>query len=314
MGDGYVPIGLADAVVPFRSPYRPFWVGLGAVALDLLLAVLVTSALRHRIGYGSWRFVHWLAYLCWPVAVLHGLGTGSDASLGPVLAIDALCTAAVLAVVAWRLATGRSFGTRRRLIGAAVAVVATVVIAGVAALGPLRPGWSHRSGTSSALLAQIAARHTAAGSSAAGSSAAGSSAAGSSAVPPPTTAPVTAGGGTGEPAGSVPTAPFSYPVTGSRSTTPTASGDVRIALDLQLGDPTSTRLTIDLDGVAAPGGGVALQTGAVEFGPYPGTVISLDGDTVVATVPGAGPLTLTVTLRVDQRSGALTGTATGAGR
>ena len=43
VGDGYVPIGLADAVIPFRSPYRPIWVGLGAVAFDMLLAVAITT-------------------------------------------------------------------------------------------------------------------------------------------------------------------------------------------------------------------------------------------------------------------------------
>ena len=148
VGDGYVPIGLADAVVPFRSPYRPLWVGLGALSFDLLLAVLVTSALRHRIGFRSWRFVHWLAYLCWPIAVLHGLGTGSDTSLGPVLAVDAVCTVAVLAAVSLRLVTGRTFGARPRLVAAAGAVAVTVALGAFAALGPLRPGWSHRSGTS----------------------------------------------------------------------------------------------------------------------------------------------------------------------
>ena len=81
VGDGYVPIGLADAVIPFRSPYRPIWVGLGALAFDMLLAVAMTSALRRRIGVAAWRGVHWLAYACWPIAVVHGLGSGSDARL-----------------------------------------------------------------------------------------------------------------------------------------------------------------------------------------------------------------------------------------
>ena len=91
VGDGYVPIGLADAVIPFRSPYRPIWVGLGAVAFDMLLAVAITSALRRRIGVAAWRGVHWLAYACWPIAVLHGLGSGSDPRLpGAMLVFVAL--------------------------------------------------------------------------------------------------------------------------------------------------------------------------------------------------------------------------------
>ncbi len=92
VGDGYVPIGLADAVIPFRSPYRPIWVGLGAVAFDMLLAVAITSALRRRIGVAAWRGVHWLAYACWPIAVVHGLGSGSDARLPGAQVVFVLCT------------------------------------------------------------------------------------------------------------------------------------------------------------------------------------------------------------------------------
>src|SRR5581483_4638934 len=79
--DGFAPIGWLDAVVPFRSPYRPLWLGLGALSVDLLLALVVTSLLRARIGYRTWKAVHWAAYACWPVAVLHGMGTGTDTRL-----------------------------------------------------------------------------------------------------------------------------------------------------------------------------------------------------------------------------------------
>ena len=53
VADGYAPIGSADAFIPFVSPYRPVWLGLGAVAFDLLLALVLTSLLRARIGYRS---------------------------------------------------------------------------------------------------------------------------------------------------------------------------------------------------------------------------------------------------------------------
>ncbi|HYT26542.1 MAG TPA: ferric reductase-like transmembrane domain-containing protein [Actinomycetota bacterium] len=104
--DGYAPIGWLDAVVPFRSAYRPLWLGLGAVALDLLAAVAVTSLLRARLGRRTWRAVHWLAYACWPVALAHGLGTGSDTGRAWMLALDAVAVAAVATAVGWRLWTG----------------------------------------------------------------------------------------------------------------------------------------------------------------------------------------------------------------
>ena len=108
--DGYVPIRWLDAVVPFRSAYRPLWLGLGAVALDLLAAVLVTSLLRARLGHRAWRAVHWLAYGCWPVAFAHGLGTGSDPGRAWMLAVDVAAAGAVLAAGWWRLgvAPGRA--------------------------------------------------------------------------------------------------------------------------------------------------------------------------------------------------------------
>ena len=91
IADGYAPVGLKDAVIPFVSRYRPLWLGFGAVAFDLLLALVVTSLLRARIGYRAWRAVHWLAYASWPFALVHGLGTGSDSRFGWLVVITIVC-------------------------------------------------------------------------------------------------------------------------------------------------------------------------------------------------------------------------------
>jgi methionine sulfoxide reductase heme-binding subunit len=108
--DGYAPIGWLDAVIPFRSPYRPLWLGLGAVALDLMVALVVTSLLRGRLGYRAWRVVHWAAYACWPVAVVHGLGTGTDTPQLWAVAVNGVCLAAMLAAVWWRVAVAITSG------------------------------------------------------------------------------------------------------------------------------------------------------------------------------------------------------------
>jgi predicted ferric reductase len=76
--DAYVPIRLIDVVAPFGAAYKPLWLGLGAIAFDLLLAVALTSAARRRLGFRAWRAVHWLAYAAWPIALIHGLGIGTD--------------------------------------------------------------------------------------------------------------------------------------------------------------------------------------------------------------------------------------------
>ncbi|HEX5293887.1 MAG TPA: ferric reductase-like transmembrane domain-containing protein, partial [Streptosporangiaceae bacterium] len=90
----YLPLRWFDVLVPGTALYNPVPAALGAVALDLLLAVLLTSLLRGRLPYRAWRAVHWLGYACWPVALWHGLGTGTDTRLPWLLALDALCAAA----------------------------------------------------------------------------------------------------------------------------------------------------------------------------------------------------------------------------
>ena len=101
--DGYVPIRWVDTVVPFVSKYQPFWIGLGALAFDLLVAVVVTSLLRVRLGHRVWRATHLLAYACWPIAIVHGLGAGSDSGQPWMQVIDLVAVAAVVSAVSWRL-------------------------------------------------------------------------------------------------------------------------------------------------------------------------------------------------------------------
>lgn len=105
IADPYVTIGITAAVVPFISPYRPLWLGLGAISFDLIIALVATSLARSRIGRRTWRGVHWLAYACWPVALVHGLGSSTDMRSGWLLALTIGCIAAVLAAALWRIAS-----------------------------------------------------------------------------------------------------------------------------------------------------------------------------------------------------------------
>jgi sulfoxide reductase heme-binding subunit YedZ len=101
--DPFTHLGLVAAVVPFGSYYRTFWLGLGTIAFELLIAIVATSLLRGRLGARTWRGVHWLAYASWPVAVAHGIGTGTDGTSIWMLVIDAVCVAAVGGALLWRL-------------------------------------------------------------------------------------------------------------------------------------------------------------------------------------------------------------------
>ena len=101
--DPYAQLRIFDLVVPFAGNYLPFWQGLGTLAFDLLIAIVITSLLRHRIGARVWRIVHWLAYLCWPVALMHGLGNGTDNGSWWLWTVAGICVATVVAAVGWRL-------------------------------------------------------------------------------------------------------------------------------------------------------------------------------------------------------------------
>jgi predicted ferric reductase len=101
--DPYAQLRLVDVVFPFLGSYRPVWLGLGTLALDLLVVITVVSLLREKVGPRVFRAVHWGTYLLWPVALVHAIGNGTDRASLWMLGIAAACTAAVVAAVGWRL-------------------------------------------------------------------------------------------------------------------------------------------------------------------------------------------------------------------
>jgi sulfoxide reductase heme-binding subunit YedZ len=157
LADSYAPIGVLDAVVPFGSAYRPIWLGLGALAFDLLVVLAVTSLLRTRIGLRWWKALHWAAYGCWGTALIHALGTGSDVRTSEFLFLAGICCALVLTAVAWRLADGGQDHQALRLGAGLVTLLVVAAIAVWTVRGPMEPGWAKRSGTPASRLPKPAA-------------------------------------------------------------------------------------------------------------------------------------------------------------
>lgn len=148
--DDYVVIGIPESIIPFIGDYRPIWLGLGTLSSDLAIAVVVTSLMRQRIGYETWRAVHWTSYACWPLAIVHTLGTGSDTRKDWAIWFVVANVALVLLAVAWRIVEG---WPRRALLRSTAVVVTALSVALVfawAKQGPFAPDWSKRSGTQSA--------------------------------------------------------------------------------------------------------------------------------------------------------------------
>jgi len=176
--DPFAGIAPLNAVAPFTGSYRPLWLGLGVVSVELLVALTITSLLRQRIGFRVWRATHWAAYLCWPLALLHTLGTGSDVRSPWALLLGLGCVVAVVGALVWRLsdAARRALPGMTRTGGLLVTAAATVAILGFAVAGPLQRGWAKAAGTPEGLLALASAGAAAA------------------VVPSPTTAPALAPG------------------------------------------------------------------------------------------------------------------------
>jgi sulfoxide reductase heme-binding subunit YedZ len=102
--DTYVSIPVTAGVIPFASGYERFWLGLGAISLDLMIAMIVTSLVRGHLNRLLWRAIHLLAYLSWPVAFAHSIGSSKDLQHGWLLYLAIICAAVVVAATAWRLA------------------------------------------------------------------------------------------------------------------------------------------------------------------------------------------------------------------
>jgi predicted ferric reductase len=101
--DPYAQLRLIDVVVPYLGAYRPIWLGLGTVTCDVLVVLIVTSLLRHRLGPRTFRVVHWATYATWPLALAHALGNGTDVGHAWFLGVAACCALMVATAIGWRL-------------------------------------------------------------------------------------------------------------------------------------------------------------------------------------------------------------------
>ncbi len=102
--DRYAHVSVTTLVVPGASSYRPFWVALGTIALELLLAVGIANALRKRIGHIRWRRVHYLTFGVWFASTLHGIGAGTDATAGWLRVLYVVSIGSVALATVWRVA------------------------------------------------------------------------------------------------------------------------------------------------------------------------------------------------------------------
>jgi sulfoxide reductase heme-binding subunit YedZ len=282
VADGYAPIAVKDVFVPFVSQYRPLWLGLGALALDLLLALGISSALRKHIGYRMWRLLHWAAYAIWPLALAHGLGSGSDARRGWMAMFSFACLALVVFAIAGRLLQSRT--TANQLLAGAATLAVAIALGAWYTNGPGKRGWAARAGTPTSLLKSTAA---------------------------PSATPVR------RLASARALTTFTGRLVGHMSSAgPDAFGNAAIAMAMATrgGEPGIIRLR--LWGSALQDGGLAMTRSQLSFADarsgtvFAGSVVGLQGTRVVADVssPSGSTLRLIMQLRIDTGGGGVTGT------
>ncbi len=280
--DGYTSIGLKDAVIPFLSSYRPVWLGLGAIAFDLLLILVVTSLLRERIGYRLWRYVHWLAYASWPVALVHALGTGSDARVAWMRLVGIGCVTAVVLAAMARFALRPGLPRSARLVGTLVTLAAPLAILAWYQSGPAKNGWARRAGTPTSLLASR--RHV---------------------VRAPVGQLVSV---------ALPSSPFSASLAGTVRERSVPGGLVDVVIRGRLKGGAGGSVRIDLRGQALQGG-VSMTASGVSYVPagtrtvYLGDVTALSGQQVFATVTdhAGARIQLAFVLAIDSVGKTVTG-------
>ncbi|MCY0877402.1 MAG: ferric reductase-like transmembrane domain-containing protein [Firmicutes bacterium] len=131
-----------EVLVPFMSHYRPVWIAWGIIAFYLGLLLGLSTWLRPRLGYRTWRILHYLSYAVFILATIHGLGTGSDTKTAWALAVYGASAGLVALLTLWRLAA--ALRTRP---GVQALVAGTILLTLAAGLGwtlkgPLAPDWS----------------------------------------------------------------------------------------------------------------------------------------------------------------------------
>jgi hypothetical protein len=290
--DGFAPVTLLDAVIPFRSAYRPLWVGLGAVAFDLLIAVVITSLLRRRLGYRAWRTTHWLVYASWPVALVHGLGAGSDAKTHWMLLLVTACVAVVLVAVAIRVSAGWPEHLVARTSAAGAAALLPLGLLAWLPGGPLAAGWARQAGTPAALLASAHSRSGSAAGAAGSQRTSGGAGLGAS----PSSTIATVGGRIRQ--------------------VQVQNGLMLVDISLAVHGQRLDNLHIRIKGPPLAGGGVQMTSSRVTLGPssnpdqYSGRVSGLQGTDLAATVSDSAGSTLSLVahLQIAPGPGGVSGT------
>ncbi len=101
--DGYYKYTLADLLVPFIGPYRPFAVGLGVLAIWLTIAITLSFSFRRLIGQRAWRWLHYTSYGAFALVTIHSLLAGTDMTKPGMGILVGASVVTVSGLLSWRI-------------------------------------------------------------------------------------------------------------------------------------------------------------------------------------------------------------------
>jgi sulfoxide reductase heme-binding subunit YedZ len=92
LGDTYLRPGVAGITLPFALAVKPLWTGIGIIAGWLAAIVGLSFYGRRWIGVRTWRWIHRWTLAAYALAVVHALGSGTDAASAWFIAMLAVIT------------------------------------------------------------------------------------------------------------------------------------------------------------------------------------------------------------------------------
>jgi predicted ferric reductase len=82
IGDKYINYKLAQILIPFGSVnYHPVWVGIGQIGFYSWAIISASFYIRKGIGPKAWKIIHYASFFNFLIAIIHGLGSGTDTAL-----------------------------------------------------------------------------------------------------------------------------------------------------------------------------------------------------------------------------------------
>ena len=112
--DRYFSFSIWELIIPAASPYEPLFMTLGVLSLYLTVVIVATFYLRGLLSYRLWRLVHYATFGAFALALLHGIGAGTDTEAGWLRYLYAVTGLIVFNLGVYRALKGSARGLRQR--------------------------------------------------------------------------------------------------------------------------------------------------------------------------------------------------------